>query len=62
MDGRVVRAPIAIRYRDPRKADLAGLIIIAGQSRAEEAREDLVKRGYVILDDALPGTTAALET
>ena len=54
MERKIVRAPIAIRYRSADRPDHAGLVLIADQSDAAAARAELERRGFVILDDKAP--------
>lgn len=54
---------VAIRYRNPLRPEEAGIVMLSEQKEAQEARENLIRRGFIIVDDhATPPPAVALPT
>jgi hypothetical protein len=45
---------VAIKYRNPRRPGEAGMILICDPSQAAEAKTNLERRGFVVIDDDPP--------
>jgi hypothetical protein len=42
---------VAIKYRNPRRPEEAGIVIVCRPAQAEEAKEQLERHGFIIVDE-----------
>jgi hypothetical protein len=51
--GHRIRVMVAIKYKNPQRSGEACLVLLpeCEKSRAEETREQLVRRGFVVVND-----------
>ena len=45
---------LAIRYRHPQRPDESGMILVKGQAKAAEMKEQLECRGFLVIEIAAP--------